>query len=88
MVHSLLEGATAYVGFDVQKESIENYFLCDGVADDVQIQAAVDYIGNAGGEVCLEPGTYDITTSIDLVNLWFTTIRGQSWYNVILRLTN
>lgn len=39
-----LRVVTAYVGFDESRAGEENYFLCDGVADNVQIQAAIDYV--------------------------------------------
>jgi parallel beta-helix repeat protein len=60
-----LEGHTAYVGFDASKALYINYFLCDETADDVQIQAAIDYvIGLGGGSMFLERGNYDITAAI------------------------
>jgi len=76
MVHSLLEGATAYVGFDVQKESIANYFLCDGTADDVQINAAEAYVtALGGGTVELEEGTYVLAAGGEIV-----PTGGGVWY--------
>lgn len=42
-------------------------YICDGVNDDVQIQAAIDAVGAAGGgTVFLRAGTYVIGTQIDL----------------------
>lgn len=67
---ALLEGATAYVGFDSCKEPYTNYFLCDGTADNVQINAAIVYVGALGGgvihiEACPAGITYyDITAPI------------------------
>jgi hypothetical protein len=40
-------------------------FVCDGAADDVQIQAAIDSL-TAGGEVFIKKGTYDISATIIL----------------------
>jgi len=61
----ILEGSTAYVGFDSCKEPFVNYFLCDGTADDVQINAALAYVnGLGGGCVYLESGTYTLADSI------------------------
>ena len=76
MVHSLLEGATAYAGFDVQKESIANYFLCDGAADDVQMNLATTYVAAlGGGSVELERGAFN---NIATVNVPLdVTFRGQ-----------
>lgn len=38
-------------------------YVCDGTADDVEIQAAIDYVaGLGGGKIVLLEGTYDIET--------------------------
>jgi len=74
---AVLEGATAYVGFDSCKEPFTNYFLCDGTADDVQINAAEAYATGLGnGTVELERGTYDIADPIIPTgnSIWY---RGQ-----------
>ena len=52
-----------YVGFD-QTNKNWNYFLCDGVADDVQIQAALDALPRWGGTVQLASNTYSLVNSI------------------------
>lgn len=49
-------GATAYVGFDSELEYLPNYFLCDGAADQVQVQTASDYAGE--GKTHLANGAY------------------------------
>lgn len=36
-------GYTAYIGRNASLSGIHNYFYCDGTADQVQIQAAIDY---------------------------------------------
>jgi hypothetical protein len=41
-------------------------YLCDGVADDVQIQAAIDFVSLSGGRVLLRSGTYTIDTMLTL----------------------
>ena len=63
-----LEGETAFAGFDPSKNHFVNYFLCDGVADDVQINEAIAYVATlgTGGSVFLETGDYDITASVEL----------------------
>lgn len=44
-------------------------YICDGVADDVQIQAAIDAVNTAGGgTVFLKVGTYNITHPISFLN--------------------
>jgi len=60
-------GATAVVGFNANLTGRENYFLCDGTADDVQIQAAIDYVSAlGGGSTFVERGTYEITQTITI----------------------
>ncbi len=39
-------------------------YTCDGTADDVQIQAAIDALDADGGEVALSEGTFTISSSI------------------------
>jgi len=73
-----LEGETAFVGFDVTKSGYVNYFLCDGTADDVQIQEAVDYVyGLGGGIVQLESGTYSITATVNVYQYIWIKGNGQ-----------
>lgn len=70
----ILEGSTAYVGFDSCKEPFTNYFYCDGTADEVQINAAEAYVtALGGGTVELERGTYDIADPIIPTgnNIWY-----------------
>ena len=60
-----LEGSTAYVGFDLTKDSYANYFYCDGTADDVQINSAQAYVvAVGGGSIELERGTYTLANPI------------------------
>lgn len=62
---AILEGHTAYVGSNACREPHTNYWLVDGVADDVQINAALTYVsGLGGGSVFLERGVYDITDPV------------------------
>ena len=66
-VSTELFGATAYVGFNEALEPKVNYFLCDGTADDVQIQAAIDYVNAlGGGDVYISRGTYTIASTITI----------------------
>lgn len=66
-------------------------YICDGVADNVQIQAAIDALDTAGvgGRVILLEGTYNIAASItmaagdeDLI------LQGQGWGTVLKAVTN
>ena len=56
---------TIYVGFDPTNK-YWNYFLCDGVEDNVQIQAALDALPRWGGITSLEAKTYKIEDSINI----------------------
>lgn len=85
---AILEGATAFVGFDECKEPFTNYFLCDGVADDVQIQAAMNYVGAlGGGRVILENDTYWISSALVIPDYSGITLQGQNMQTTILRAT-
>jgi len=50
-------------------------FVCDGVNDHVEIQAALDALPATGGEVMLLDGTYNIEVSLVLDS--YQTLRGQ-----------
>ena len=64
-VGSELFGSTAYVGFNSALDPKDDYFYCDGTADNVQINAAEAYVtALGGGSVELERGTYDIIDPI------------------------
>ena len=66
-VSTELFGATAYVGFNLALDPKVNYWYCDGVADDVQINAAVAYLVTlGGGSIVLETGTYVLDAAVDL----------------------
>lgn len=41
-------------------------YVCDGTADDVQIQAAMDAIPSSGGKVVLSEGTFNISAAINI----------------------
>lgn len=41
--------------------------VCDGTADNVEIQAALTSLHDTGGMVLLAPGTYNIATALDIV---------------------
>jgi len=78
-VGSELFGATAYVGFNEALDPKDNYFYCDGTADDVQINLAEAYVtALGGGSVELERGTYDIVDPIIPTgdDIWY---RGQGF---------
>jgi len=47
-----------------QISQTETDFLCDGMADDVEIQAAVDSLPSGGGMVVLSEGTFTLAATI------------------------
>ena len=51
-------------------------FVCDGVADDVQIQAAIDSLPSTGGQIILSDGTFNLAAQVNVDKI-STTIRGQ-----------
>ena len=44
-------------------------YVCDGVADDVQIQAAITALGSSGGTLYLSPGTFYIAGKITILQI-------------------
>ena len=65
---TILHGYTAYVGFDVNKSGFDNYFYCDGVDDNVEIQTALDYCAAIEDSytVFFEIGIYDVDGTLTL----------------------
>ena len=62
-------------------------FLCDGTADQVEIQAAINVLPASGGKVVLLEGTYNISGSIN-VNKPNVTIEGMGNGTVLKRMFN
>uniref|UniRef100_A0A6M3J2D2 Putative pectate lyase n=1 Tax=viral metagenome TaxID=1070528 RepID=A0A6M3J2D2_9ZZZZ len=56
--------------------------ICDGVADNVEIQAAIDTLPAAGGRVILSEGTFTLAASVDVVD--YLTLQGQGGRSSIL----
>jgi len=83
---------TAFVGRDADVQAIAddftNVWYADGSADDVQIQAAVDYVGGLGGGcICLGQGDYDVSTPIIDNGYNDIVLRGSGW-DTVLTLAN
>jgi len=57
-------------------------YVCDGTADEVEIQAAIDAVGNIGGKILLLEGTYNIQ-STDIVMDANITLAGCGWQTII-----
>lgn len=63
-------------------------YVCDGTADNVEIQAAVDYLGGGGGVIEFAPGTYDLTATVTIpAAVWpgVTHLRGSGLPTYIQR---
>ncbi len=57
-------------------------YLCDGTADDVQIQQALTAVGTAGGGIVLiKKGTYDITAILTIPSN--ITLQGEGWVTIL-----
>lgn len=71
------------VGFDDNCD-----YVCDGTADDVQLNAAINAAHAAGGgTVHLKEGTYEITAYLDFANNDNIVFEGEGW-GTILRPEN
>lgn len=69
-------------------EKAQADYVCDGVADNVQIQAALDALPAAGGQVILSEGVFNITTGITLPTTKPFTLRGQGMRGTLLKVTS
>jgi len=61
-------------------------YICDGTADDVEIQAAITATPTAGGNIVLSPGTFNISARVDFGSHTDLAFTGQGWSS-ILKLT-
>lgn len=60
-------------------------YLCDGTADDVEINAAIQALPSTGGEVVILDGTYNITATIAM-NKDNVTLSGNGAATVLKRM--
>lgn len=66
-------------------DSPANEYQCDGIDDDVQIQAAIDALPSSGGKVVLSEGTFTIATAISIPS--HVTVEGKE-YSTIVKVAN
>ena len=85
MVMTLLTRPKKTVGTFVIATDGSGDFNCDGIADDVQIQAAIDALPATGGCIYMKEGTYVITATI-VINKVGVSITGCG-YNTLLQTT-
>jgi len=61
------KGTTTALAIVSRDPDLSGNFVCDGVADNVQIQQAIDSVNSlGGGQVYIKEGTYDIAAAITL----------------------
>ena len=63
-------------------------YLCDGVADDIEINAAITALPIAGGEVLILDGTYNITDAIVIESRSNISILGNGNATILKRMYN
>lgn len=72
---------TATVGFENAD------YICDGVADDVQINAALSYVNSVGGGIVfMQGGTYTINSSLKMYN--DTILQGSGMQTKIIAVNS
>jgi len=62
-------------------------YTCDGTADNVEIQAALDALGSEGGRVILLEGTFSLTTAIRIPDNKKIVLQGQGGATIITQTT-
>lgn len=84
-------GATMIVAASNSDDLLHADFVCDGVADEVEIQDAIDALPATGGRVLLLDGTYNITVAAlsnsITINKPNVTLQGQG-RNTVLAWAN
>jgi len=89
-IHNLLGDATrtatkVVAASDASDAAIDRAdYVCDGTADNVQIQLAIDALPTGGGKVELSEGTFVLAAQLyrDIANV---TIQGQGWNTILKR---
>jgi len=57
-------------------------YICDGVADEVEIKAAIDALPSTGGEIILLAGTFNIADDI-VIDTNDVTLSGAGWSTIL-----
>lgn len=71
-------------------EKLQADYVCDGTADNVEIQAAIDALPSTGGKVSLSEGTFNLAATINIAEANAEkgiTLEGQG-YGTILKINN
>jgi hypothetical protein len=86
-------GATCYVIASDAKAEVKRFaqilqaagypcYVCDGVADNVEIQAAIDALPAGGGKVVLSEGQFNIAASISISKSYTTLMGAGGHYDI------
>jgi len=81
-VSTFSRSATKVVAASDSLDTTNVDYLCDGTADDVQIQVAIDALPATGGRVILLEGTYTLATKLTIVKSG-VTLQGQGKGTVV-----
>lgn len=76
--------ATFIVAASDARKPLMAHYTCDGVADDVQIQAAIDALPSGGGRVMLSEGTFTLAAPIKLLSN--VVLAGQGWATILIAI--
>ncbi len=76
-----VSGATFVVAASNSLNKEKADYICDGTADDVEIQAALDALPTGGGKIQLLEGTY--VTSATIVTPDYSNFSGSGWSTLI-----
>ena len=68
---------TLTVAASDSKDKARADYVCDGVADNVEIQAAIDALPAAGGRVTLSEGKFVLAAQVNLSN--YVSVEGQGY---------
>lgn len=66
---------------DTPNATSRSDYECDGTADDIQIQAAIDALPAGGGTVLLLEGTFNLVTTITMANS--NRLIGSGWNTIV-----
>jgi hypothetical protein len=64
------------------------HYICDGVSDEIEINAALGDLGTVGGSIYLKEGTYNIASPVSVTTSIAVRIYGAGWGTVLSRQWN
>jgi parallel beta-helix repeat protein len=78
--------ATKIVAANDSLDKTNADYICDGTADEAEIEAAINALPTSGGRVLLMEGTYYISSSIDILKSK-VTLQGQG-HGTVIKVSN